>query len=642
MTKESFIAVVAFGIILVIAAGVFFITPSLTPESIAQRHEADKHIARAERALAAFSQGFSELEAAERQLGALGMPANAGDIDDLESAINAGDLVGEATSTVQQLGRAVQSQSPRPPSGREEQWAALGYSPALVETWFTTMAGFGGSEKSRMERIGDPVAVPDWAQQAGGAPSAGKIKTLWQSLAADRKENQKLLDAAEAAAKEALAVSAGDLRAGRLLGMTHLQRARLAQRDALVTAALASPLRRRAIDVAGQVRELMESEADYVERRKLQDAIDLAVAERDEVSSQLDAAKAEQQRLDDELRDLNARVADALEEVRSARDALDALTQSGYVADQHGPFAAYVNSVKAASEVWREKSLAYQALAEGTMQGDEARLGVGPVERELALTEKRVEVLTARLGEAEADLEAVNTLRQSLDSAGDQRRRQINELRAELQSLIDEEDRLSAEARALEEAAADKHAEAALRQFAAARAAAAGWTQPPIEGEADPEITSKKSQDRWIEALIHADQAVATLQKMSVHLQRVADLKNRLPMVQAAADAGIREMQPGTVEEQIAAARRAGLDAVEKAFGHIETAQNRDNEWYYETLAGSALFGRYLLDPDDPQRAQTLEDAMQAFRDAINGRETSRFAAPYQRVLQSMQVAASG
>lgn len=639
MTKEAFIGIVVFGIVAVIAGGVFLITPALTPDSIAHRTEADRYIARAERALASFSQGFAEVEAAEQQLAALGVPANVGEIDDLEAAINAGDLVGEASNIIRQMGGAVVSQNARVPADREDKWLELGYSPGLVSSWFVSMAAFGKSEQERKERIGAEVVPPSWAD--GGSPSASKIKALWQALVNERKKNAALLNEAESAAREALNVSPGDLRASRVLGMTLLQRARLAQRDAMIHAALASPMRRRAIELAGQVRELAEAEADYNDRRKLQDAIDQAQAEREEIAAQLAAATTERDRLAGELRDLQARVADALAEVRSTREALDALTLSGYEAERHGPFAAYVNSVKASSESWRQKSVTYQALLEGTVDGGETRLGVGPLERDLALAEKRLELLTVRLQEADADVEALKSLHGALDEASAKRRRQIDAVRSELQAVVDAEGRVSAEARALEEAAADKHVEAALRQFANARNAAVDWTRPGDETEVDPEISSKQQQDGWMEAMVHADQAVGLLLIMSVQLQRIADLNDRLPMVSAAADAGIREMQPGTIEEQINLARRAGLDAYERSQKHIEDAQRRDDQWYFETLTGSAQFAKYLLDPDDPASAETLEAAMQAFRDAVNGREDSRYAVPYLRVLETMQTAAS-
>lgn len=666
--RDRLVIVIAAAAASAVSLAVILLTPALLPEAAKQQNEVGRLVTRGERLLHSYSAGFAVTQAVEGELAALDAPAHVGEVADLVHAIESGKLVEQIAATIRDLDRAVASATARPPQDRVEGLRQMGYPPLLVENWFSQAAALGRIEaRFLQEEYGD-----EWSQQLkpptrdlgmGAVQQAEAIRAVWSELQALRNANAAVLDEAEAAARQALALLPGDIRANRLMGTVLSHKAMLKRREAALKAGLATAVRDAVIELAGRVSELVAVDEDYTKRRQLQGSIEQAVARRTELQGLLSEASAEHERLENELQSARTKLSAALAEVQDARAALDALTAEGYDRDRHGPFAAYVQSVEQASASWRLTAAAHQALLEGTItnsrlasaadplssplepvdpeQPMEVVTGLATIERELAIARDRHELLTTQLQRAEAQVTALQELSQALDAASVRRQEQASALRAELQARVDQEDRLSAEARRAEDDAIEKLAKPARRYFqGAGTGALAAMNAVGLEvGAADRVAADQREYYRSLHAAFIADEAMVLLLEGAVWLQRAEDLEARRDMLDRAQKAGIRELAPEAVEGSAADARQAGLASADEAIRRADAARSKDDQWFYVALTGTGHYQRWLL---DQANASDLEQAISLLQEAIGGREETRVAAPYVRVLAGLRTVGGG
>ncbi len=234
-----------------------------------------------------------------------------------------------------------------------------------------------------------------------------------------------------------------------------------------------------------------------------------------------------------------------------------------------------------------------------------------------------------------ADLEQLGRRQQA---EADQAGQQLAQLKTQSVKAFDELNRIESEAYALEETALEQFKQAG--RFARDASTAAGrWVSDAqtLTQSLSPEAQSRSpfdllSKARWIGANMTAQVADANMAQAAIYYRRFASASRAAALLDEVVSVlGAGEADPSVEREKKEEAKTLGTEAITQAMDQLQRAY-RDGQKHWTFVAQQAgadelmaLFGLPGYD----------QDALQAYRSAIKGRETEAFTKPFvERVKQ--------
>lgn len=524
---------------------------------------------------------------------------------------------------------------------------------ALVDAYRTQFEGLApafnqaiGAAASRDKRAGFPTALKPIGLGAEAVKAALANYEKWIA------QNDGLLKSAEKHANEARGVDAEAIGVNQVVGMVaslkavlslheaETRQAELAeQQSQLIRLASAQKYERGDVDLfAGlDVKDTVEGlRKDLAEVSALE-------AQCGETAAAL-AAAVEQRR--GELQAVGA-------ELSAARDELLALEQKGFAAGDDAQFEAYRKkhaevSARLRAAQQREEELRFGGrrgavlgddLARGEIEGGEPVRPLADLEFELEKARAEQAGYGKSRGEVERQIEFVQKRGTAAGEAGDNARKNIQDLEARIKATFERiaallDQSYSAERAALESAAA------AARAFDASKRATGQWMAraSTVQREQDPKRTNERlkiiTNDEFLNRMdrigASAEAAAYTLIGR-IQTQRAVNLARHVKVMER-----LTELLPGSqfdpkqIEERIATARDEAPKALGKArdaYEKLVTSGPANVAWVPQAHLASVY---YLMAQAEPAAAEAhLQKALESIEAAVTGREHSPYLAAH-------------
>lgn len=477
--------------------------------------------------------------------------------------------------------------------------------------------------------------------------SAAGIRTALGALEAALRENQGLLTqaassirAAEAAAREAAAVAY-------VKGMVELARGseRAAEarrrRDDLETE-LAAVV--RLAQEIGAVRAEMEQAAGF--------DVDGILAGLEADLKEVQAARAEAEAaaaaLQQRVGEVQTRLADLRQKLKTGRDELLRLEQSGFTAGDDASFEAYRQRYEQLSQAlkeWQqeEQLLAQGGLREARIEGDdllEGELRGGEAVEGLEELQRRLEVATEAAARWGRGVESLKERMEAVTARGQAARKDRDRHAERLGALQRELDQHKAAALELAQAAAERESEAlaaaraAEKAFADAGSAISAWMSRARALQTEKDAARKNERlksivgDQYAPLIGPAAEAQARVLAARVLAGRAASLASLIRSLDLAArlvpdfsfERAERQQELTTAQEEGLRALRAAGDSLGKAAG-----AGLPTRWIYQ--AARAYVNHLMAFVDPPRAAEYRAEAANIMREAVARQERSPYLA---------------
>ncbi len=275
--------------------------------------------------------------------------------------------------------------------------------------------------------------------------------------------------------------------------------------------------------------------------------------------------------------------------------------------------------------------------------------GSGPLTTEPGLrhfVSERV-VQTARVQGAEQtrkdlrdDLAHLETLKAGQEAIQDRSKKELTALVATARDVLANWDKMDSEAEKIEDealklltqaaATAKDAAEAQGRWVGEARTRTQGFSQ---EAGARSGV-ARRLQDEWLEGYTRAHQADAVAAKAWVHAIRFQSLsESAKALAQSSAALGLPEDRAANMVQRAKESQEAGIAAVNEAMAVLERVHGGvDDHWTVTAQAAGTIYLLTLLG-----QAEFTQQAVEAYRSAVKGREDKPFADRFTSRLKQLE-----
>ncbi len=480
-------------------------------------------------------------------------------------------------------------------------------------------------------------------------------------------ENRLRLDQALVAVKEALSVTSGDAssrsyaEASRLKAVIYYHMGLAEWLGARVTRLQAGRYRAQLAALATQAAEF-DAARSLVNDSGVEQHIETLNARLADAEGQLRRHKEELAELDATVRDFKTRIGAAQSRASTARAALGELQARGIDFSDPDAGKTFRTQLMEQDRLYREALREVQSLKAGSypfakidhsgdfLRGRYVENGSSDnltVEHGLQHFEHKWEVLAAGVGEQEramedfhADIARLEGMKAAYLQLQDRAVQQIAEVADKAVDAYAELNRVESEASAIEESALDQLEQSAGIAVQAASAArlrvdnAREMTRSVSSRAKQRSGIAKRTKDKWMGGFMTAQEADARMAKAWIYYARyeahnqVANVLTRVSQSLQLKEADL-EAERGNATR----ARDAGIEEITKAIGRLEQAHKATNRHW--TMVAQEAGAFYLLSMFGETSYRT--DAIEAYRNALKGRETEKYAQRFAAALRRLE-----
>ncbi|MHC4697828.1 MAG: coiled-coil domain-containing protein [Planctomycetota bacterium] len=469
-------------------------------------------------------------------------------------------------------------------------------------------------------------------------------------------ENRARLEQALAAVERALSVSSGDAssrsyaEATRLKGVIRFHMGLAEWLRARVKRLEADPYRSELIALAIKVSESDATRALAADSG-IDEQIEMLEARLADAEGRLNQDKEELTRLDATVRNFRTRIAAVQSRASETRKALGELQAGGIDFSDPDGSETFRTRLMEQDKLYRDAMRELRSLEVGSfphakidytgdyLRGSYVENGSSTdltVEHGLQHYENGRDVLAAAVHEQEqamddfrADIARLENMKAAYVGARDRAIRDAAEAEQAAVDVYAELNRVESEASAMEEDALDlleQSAQAAARAAKDARqwvSNARELTRGVSREAKQRSALAKRSGDGWMGGYMTAQEAEARIAKAWIyHARYEAHNQNADVLTRVSQLLELEEADPDVERANATDARDAGVEEVTKAIGRLEEAHKAaDQPWTIIAQEAGAL---YLLSMfGEPSY---VDDAIQAYENATEGREDKRYA----------------
>lgn len=495
---------------------------------------------------------------------------------------------------------------------------------------------------------------------------AGQIRDGLTARAKLAKENAGLIEEALKEVEEGLQIQAGGAagaevpEALRLKGLALFHRGVGEQMSARVKRDELQPLLGELDDLAKEAQQLKAMQG-VLAGSKIDEQIQVSGEELGRAQERVAKSKEELGKLDATIRDLEKKIALTQARSKAARAEMDRLRAAGVDFSDPQGADTFANKLNEQDVVYRAALRETQELEVGSLPkaqiditGDflkgkylengernlTAQPGLRHFQAERAALAAKMDLEQAGVNDIQSDLARLEAGRKPYEDLQAAVAKRLPEIQQEAGKVYDEISRIESEAEASEERGLK-----ALDQSATALQQAAGlidkWTAEGRESVANlsPEAKDRvagnsRADDAWISGFITAQVADARMAKAWTFYDRFnAAARIAQVMERVTNQVALREVDISAEQAKSDQAKEAAEKEVELAMGALEKAhKNTDRNWTLTAQGAGVTYLMVLLGHED-----YLADTIEAYRNAVKGRETDRAAEAFVNRLRLLE-----
>ena len=471
--------------------------------------------------------------------------------------------------------------------------------------------------------------------------------------------NRALLDEALAVVDQALAVTAGDVsarshvEANRLKGVILYHQGLALWARAQLNRNEADGYRRSLMRILADVREVASTQS-LVADSDIDVKIDRLESKADKTQASLAEDRRALAKVKKKISDLESRLASADDRLNQARKAMDRLKAEGVVFEDPEGITAFQDKLYEQDRIHREAAREIHAIQHGAypnaqidQSGDYLRgryveggsssgltveFGLTHFTHERTMLAARVERQQQAITDLLADVERLTQTRQRYQTAEQRTAARLTQAGREAADIHAELNRVESEAFAVEEEALGLLDRAARLAQQAGRSAddwirdARDKTQNLSPEASQRSAFSARTDDGWIGAYVAAEEADARLAKAWIYQGRFRNHSENAQILASLTDAlTLRNVDVESATLKANEARDLGVEEVSRAMQALQSAHNKaERHWTFVAQGAGAAYLMSLFGFDG-----YVPQAVEAYRNAVKGREKDRIAEPF-------------
>ena len=482
-------------------------------------------------------------------------------------------------------------------------------------------------------------ASPRYGNIAGDISNA--TKGMDQLVAA----NNKVLGEALTIVDEALRVSVGEAsardhaEANRLKGIILYHQGQAKQMEA--TAVRRGALRQRhALSALAGELPVLTATSGMVAQSGIDEQIESLQTRAGEVEDLIAADRSRLAELESTIQRLTGELEAAQAQADAARAKMDELRAQGVdLTDPNG--AEVFDELYTASDVTyrnalrRVRELKFSTRAEG----DSAQHGLAHFEDQRDVVAAQMDSRQKALDDLRSDIARLDGIKAVYVAAEGNAKDRLEKIRGEAQTAHEALTAVADAAQALEEEAIGLYGKS-LSAIKAANRGATSWVQEG--GRAAQNLNQEargrsaynaRSQDGWLPAYIKAQEADVHLAIAWIHTERYrAGLQDAQVLAGVQESLGLGEVDREAIEAVAGQAQEDGVEAVRSAMASLDAAhRGTGKQWTIVAQQAGTVYLMNLLGYD------YKNDAINAYRNAVNGRDDKTVAQPFVARLNQLE-----